>query len=292
MKKNLVKKAVLPALAALVCSVIALTSVSYAWFTIGDKATVEGVQMNVTAADGLQISATGNASDFKSTLDMDALKAVEDDEKKKLNNFPKGSVAPVSTVATVTNGQMTFYLGTLNNGVLEATEDTSKANVIYFDIYVKSSAKRDLILESISKVEKVNDKETYLASRVAFFDMGSHATAAGAQALSDVDGTAVIWEPNSTIRSTAYTNAVPEASRETGKVDYEGIKSVSGKTPSLEAVTTSDNATDLTLCEMEAGYNKIRVFIWLEGQDVDCLNEISGGSFKVTLNLKQGTVKQ
>jgi hypothetical protein len=30
-------------------------------------------------------------------------------------------------------------------------------------------------------------------------------------------------------------------------------------------------------------YSKMRVYIWLEGQDVDCINNISNGDFSVTL---------
>ena len=92
MKKNLVKKAVLPALVALICSVVALTSVSYAWFSMGNQASVEGVEMNVTSAGGLQISATGNATDFKSTLNVSDLKGATG------NNFPDTEVYLFSLV--------------------------------------------------------------------------------------------------------------------------------------------------------------------------------------------------
>ena len=40
-KNNTAKKAVLPALLAVLCSTAALTSVSYAWFTMGKEASVE-----------------------------------------------------------------------------------------------------------------------------------------------------------------------------------------------------------------------------------------------------------
>ena len=42
---------------------------------------------------------------------------------------------------------------------------------------------------------------------------------------------------------------------------------------------------DVAVCqfELEAGVTKIRVYIWVEGQDADCINEIAGGLFDVNL---------
>ena len=56
-KVKLVKKALLPAVIAVFCSLVALTSVSYAWFTLGNDASIEGMDVNVQAAEGIQISA-------------------------------------------------------------------------------------------------------------------------------------------------------------------------------------------------------------------------------------------
>ena len=276
MKKNLVKKAVLPVFVALLCSVIALTSVSYAWFSLGNKATVEGMEMNVTTADGLQISLTGDASDFKSTLDLDLT-----DEKAK-------TVNPVSTNGTYASG-LTFYTGQIVDGKLDKVAvDTAATNYITFDIYVKVTSDTKLLLDSDSAVTIKGEKETYLAARVAFVDLGSKEKPADAKNLNPTEGTVRIWEPNSDKRSKAAANA----NAGTGKLAYEGIASVEGGTVSTNNVTTFDfidtNAgKSVELFELEAGYNKVRVYIWLEGQDVDCVNEVSGGAFTVTLKLSK-----
>lgn len=298
MKKNLVKKAVLPALVALLCSVVALTSVSYAWFTMGNDAKVEGMQMNVTGADGLQISATGNASDFKSTLTAADLTAAG-------YKISLSKANPVSTVNKVTNGNMTFYKGTMDNGVLAYAESATKdVDYICFDIYVKVNVANKLYLDPTSVVSAVavdgKTKQTNLASRVAFVNLGSKSTAAEAQALAGGNTTAKIWEPNSTTRSTAFTNAGGSATG--GKLGYTGIEGTTTiqdsdklkPTLSTGNVTTFDfeGATAVELCELTEGYNKIRVYIWLEGQDVDCLNEVSGGSFAITLNFKQDDLSE
>lgn len=280
MKKNLVKKAVLPALIALLCSVVALTSVSYAWFSMGNQASVEGVEMNVTSAGGLQISATGNATDFKSTLNVSDLKGATG------NNFPETAVVPVSTSGAVSNGSLSFFTGQIENGVLGTV--SASTSYICFDIYVKVNVANKLHLEKGSTVTCA-DKDTELATRVAFINLGYASTAADAIAMTDGKFTASnaikIWEPNSTTRSQAYLNA--GGTEDNKKLDYNGIADTSKKE---EKVTTFDfNTSDesVELCSLNEGYNRIRVYIWLEGQDVDCLNEISGGKLSVNLKFKQ-----
>lgn len=273
MKKNLVKKAVLPVFVALLCSVIALTSVSYAWFSLGNTAKVEGMEMNVTTADGLQISATGNADDFKSTLELTAEKAT--------------NVNPVSTDGTYASG-LSFFTGEIVDGALGEVEAAATTDYITFDIYVKVASATTLQLDGNSTVAIATGSaaaETHLASRVAFVDLGSAATPAAAKALEPAAGTVKIWEPNSATRAQAAANA----GHASGMLDYKGIVSAAGA-ESDEYVETFDFASadaSEQLFGLEAGYNKVRVYIWLEGQDVDCVNEVSGGTFTITLNLSK-----
>ena len=293
MKKNLVKKAVLPALVALICSVVALTSVSYAWFSMGDQASVDGMQMKVTSADGLQISATGNAGDFKSNLDVAALEAVD------TNQFP-AEVTPASTGGTVSNGKLSFYTGQISDGKLSSVTATTGA-YICFDIYVQVAAGKKLQLDAGSIVAMIagDSKETHLSSRVAFINLGYAATAADAIGMNNAFvpvNNIKIWEPNALIRSQAYTNAGGSATA--AKLDYKGLVDVGTNAEgevSAENVVTFAPAQDASLKTTEAvdlfdlgaGYNRIRVYIWMEGQDVDCLNAVSGGQFAITLKFAQ-----
>ena len=48
MKKTL-RKAMLSTICMLIVAVMSLTGVTYAWFTMADNATVEGIEMNVIA---------------------------------------------------------------------------------------------------------------------------------------------------------------------------------------------------------------------------------------------------
>ena len=128
---------------------------------------------------------------------------------------------------------------------------------------------------------------TEKAVRVAFLPMGVSDSPAGARGLKDVDGNraSLIWEPSAGERIPAA------AEMGTGVLPYEGFKAAFssvaadqlGANGYAETIpTTFDGEKDLL--ELQAGINKVRVYIWLEGQDVDCLNDISFGDFTTSLN--------
>lgn len=287
-KKNTAKKAVLPALLAVLCSTAALTSVSYAWFTMGNTAEVGQIDVNVQAADGMQISA--DAASWKSLLPVEELK-----DGKLGNQFPT-ELAPVSTAGTLKDGSLEMFLGTIEkDGGISAVKNTS--SFVVFDLYVKLDSKQLFSLAAESSVlDGAKDKDSATAARVAFVNEGVVTTgvAADAQALK-AGKQAVIWEPNSEERNTTNNNnkieglvsytGVNQEIKYAGDVRPENYEScfteVKTKTPAYGAngLTTAQ----LDLFELEAGINKVRVYIWLEGQDIDCTNEISAGSLSTTL---------
>ena len=294
-KVKLVKKALLPAVIAVFCSLVALTSVSYAWFTLGNTASVESIDVNVQAADGIQISA--DASSWKSVLPLADLQGVEE------NEMPTGEIAPVSTGGVVANGKMQMFVGEVQNdgttlkttSQVESGSDT--ANFFAFDIYVKLDNAKDFQLDKLSNVyagNKANNSE--IAARVAFVNLGTAATAAEAKALNGDATNVVIWEPN----AKKHVEAEVGVANNTAVSSYYGVikENANGfnmtdganDSTNLKLVDTEQYEYDAngttaanTLFELGAGYSKIRVYIWLEGQDVDCTNNISGGNFKVDL---------
>lgn len=294
-KVKLVKKALLPAVIAVCCSLLALTSVSYAWFTLGNTASVGSIDVNVQAADGIQISA--DASSWKSLLPLAELEGVDE------NEMPTGEIAPVSTGGVVANGKMQMFVGTVQNDgktlktVSQVESGSDNANFFAFDIYVKLDNEKEFKLDTKSNVyagNKPNNSE--IAARVAFINLGTAETAADAKALNGAAEDVVIWEPNAkkhieaevgvddgTAVSSYYGVIAANAEgfdMTDGANDSTNLKLVETKRYEYDANgTTAEN----TLFTLEAGYSKIRVYIWLEGQDVDCTNNISGGNFKVDL---------
>lgn len=303
-KKNTAKKAVLPALLAVLCSTAALTSVSYAWFTMGREASVNQIDVNVQAADGIQVSV--DAANWKSIIDAEDLRKqstnqmLMDDPNTDGVNEAK-SILPVSTIGTVTNGVQEMFLGEVQkDSSVRAKEDT--ANYIQFDLYVKLDSDQKLSLAEGSYVkDSAAAKNTHLASRVSFANLGVEAEPTDALALgTGVATTSVIWEPNADLHTTEAKQLNPslEAVLNNEAVSYEGVSGLTGEADSsgLKAITTqkvttiqtpyseTGTATANELLDLKAGINKVRVYIWLEGQDVDCHNDISDGGFGVGLN--------
>ena len=68
-----------------------------------------------------------------------------------MNVASKDEILPVSTTGDVTNGKLTFYLGSLEDETLYAQKD--EANYICFDVYVKVAAGKTLYLDEGSVVE-------------------------------------------------------------------------------------------------------------------------------------------
>ena len=294
--KQLRKKALLPALSMALASVIALSGVTYAWFTTSPTAQVTGMDVNVQTANGIQISL--DANEWKSNITAGditaAINRVQKTYPGSTNQYPTGEIAPVSTAGTVnSNGKMEMFFGTIDDGKLTTSaeaesETTATGNFIAFDLFVKSSSPQMLSLGNASAVNGIivgsdspNTAGTEKAVRVAFLNLGCAETSAAARALKGENVTPWIWEPN------AQTRAVG-VEADAGKLPYDGVKTafqnkaVDALTDAeVSAVSTNESVGELF--QLGAGINKVRVYIWLEGQDVDCVNQISFGDFSTTL---------
>ena len=255
MNKNLTKKALVPAIAMAVASVIALSGVTYAWFTTGNTATVGTLDVNVQTANGIQVSL--DASSWRSTISGDDIKDAITNANAYSNRviqFPEGEIAPVSSAGNVVNGKLEMFYGEYNkDGTLRSEAEveqnrTTGGNFIAFDLFFKSSMSQDMTLvygdtQSYVKCIDINtgdalDVGTDKAVRVAFVPMGSAATPAAARGLTLASGKAQIWEPNASIRA----NGV-EA--DGGKLDYKGFKTgFAGVAEALELSSLADSSSE------------------------------------------------
>ena len=169
------------------------------------------------------------------------------------------------------------------------------------------------------------DKGIKQASRVAFCLQGTQPVGTalntitsqkGAVSFGDGSSTVYIWEPNANWHTAAavahardnYGITTTESTDGTsvGAVPYYGINTVIGTgvklvntnngqdtsftsiTPSY--VTESDKDGKLTaeknIFTLSAGITKARVYMWIEGQDVDCENTASGTDISFNLQLQ------
>lgn len=339
-KMNKKKKRLLIALFMLVISAIALTSATYAWFSANRVVTTTGIDVKVTAATGISISA--NALDFGKTIDMDdVIKFAKDDtdDFESTLQLPE-ELNPVSTAGIKgANTEFNFYRGELgdsedvvifdesraNRTFVSADKDFTGGDFMAFDIYIKASQDLNLKLSSTTTISAANttagtgNLETGL--RVGFLPLGvsTDTSIAGQQSsaykLASVQDDWKIWNPvpgthhAATIKG--YTEGDEESNGYYGATDTTtklAALNGNGETATEEQIAANQNHYvkylykdidkaavpaylklmdktntnyvqgqnyDGTIFSVKAGINKVRVYLWLEGNDVDCVDAIS-----------------
>lgn len=304
MKKKTKFTALMSSLAMVLILATTVSTATYAWFTRGTTATASGFDFTASAASGIQVST--DAVTWKSSLsnlDFD-LTPGQPQENSRLSI---GSMEPVSTIdAANGSGEFDFYTATSGDGNFTLSADTD--NYLVFDLYFLNQGANalDLMLSATSAVtDGANDEDASLSTRVGFIVEGSDNDVATALALNGGVGT-YIWEPNSTDRS---ASALAAGATNSAKYYYNGISADNGGSAisaidpyghlSSGAYTTLVNSTNdvaigdanviTTLPGAGVGQiTKIKVFVWMEGQDVDSNNAASTGDVAVSLSFDSG----
>ena len=323
-KRKEEKKNLKSSLLVLLLIAILLIASTYAWFTANRTVSIDTLQVNVQASNGLQIST--DAVNWKAVINNTD---IETGYEGNTNRIPT-SMEPVSTDGTVNSGNMNMFYGTMapdedQGGIyaLTATKETDSTTnrYIVFDIFLKADEAMDLTLTGNSNVASVGEsKGLENAARVAFINEGTlPETTETTTVTSQVGGTSfsvgdrktVIWEPNAdshtqeAISNNPYTNLRGSITDGGAPVKYYGIKSVID-TP-IDRATINDGTDEEHFAEMtgaaltttnegasetanffhiDKGITKVRIYMWVEGQDVDCDNSASGTdiSFSIELN--------
>ena len=204
-----------------------------------------------------------------------------------------------------------------NNVRTEAEQDTAK--FIAFDLFFKVDADTPVYLVSGSGATTTDTTDTGIknASRIAFVNKGN--TSVGSE-LATIQGlnagassTVTIWEPNFDVHTAAGVAHAKDVygitTSQTGGalVPYAGViapiteendillgdakeaKDSSKFKTVTPAKSTAAGFTDyVSLFTLKKGVTKMRIYMWVEGQDVDCENNASGGN--ISFDLKISTV--
>ena len=203
---------------------------------------------------------------------------------------------------------------------LKSTETNgTSGDFIAFDLFLKSDKAVNLDMTGTSGVrasENAGDTGIKNASRVAFLVQGNTSSDAS---VSDIQGMKLlagstegvyIWEPNYNVHNgTGIANArdtynLTITENEAERVKYDGVKAeisaddniLLGQANSTEKpekfdeveidYLTRDTFTGedtISIFSLQAGITKVRVYMWVEGQDVDCENNASGGNIDYNL---------
>lgn len=205
----------------------------------------------------------------------------------------------------------------------EATEGTTDANTkgkyIAFDLFLRVDKDTNLKMTTGSNVaakENTTDKGLKQASRVAFCIQGTQPVGTalgtitgmkGATSFGTSGSTVHIWEPNSDLHTDAAIahardNYGINTSNGAAAVEYYGVKKDIGTGILLKTTNDGTDTTNFTkitptyitkgemvetnIFSLTAGITKIRVYMWIEGQDVDCENTASGTDISYNLQFQ------
>ena len=321
-KRKKRSKKIFIAILMILFSGVVLTASTYAWFTANKTVTVEQIEVNVAASNGLQISV--DATNWKTLISNADIQRAGTTYTGAVNQLPTTSIVPTSSIGEIdtTTGFMKMFKGDIvsnasGTNILKAersteTHSTTTGDFIAFDLFFQVTEDTPVYLTDASNVIAVDaSKGIENAARVAFVEQGNAAagTAVGTVQALKSDGTtpAIIWEPNTDVHKPAAVVAALSTygitTTETGaaRINYNGVKApipegenitlnstdekyFSAVTPKLTSVAAGIPDTDyLPLFTLKAGTTKVRIYMWVEGQDVDCENNASGSSLAYNL---------
>ena len=302
---------------------VILTTSTYAWFTSNETVAVNTITVNIAAQNGIQVSTDGtNWKSIIQTTDITSASNTYAAAVNQLPQSlePVSSALTVTNDGKMEMfyGQVAaddagdWYLSA--NKSVEANGTTGK--FIAFDLFIKSDTTSNFYMTPNSKVSTADedDKGIKNASRVAYVVLGNTTaddTVANIQKLGTTGAAAspvYLWEPNYDVHK---TNAIAHARDTYGltitegpdaeRVNYDGIMaevpvdtvkvgeanatkhSTQFKAVTSNYLTTAANANYTQIFGITAGVTKVRIYMWVEGQDVDCENSASGGNINYDL---------
>ena len=293
MKKTF-RKAMISTICMLVVAIMSLTGVTYAWFSQGTSANVSNISLGVEATTGGVLIAESLDGTYASTLDFT--------DKDLLAEGAK--LAPVSTVGGT--DEWAFFAGAVNAAnasQIQTSAATANSQYVRKSLYLKNDGAAEVVVNLGADTEKrTNISEGgvegsrfngHLASRLGVRYVATTSTVAASEVtegnVNVLNGTGdttnegyAILEPNATTHLSASYN---------GKLAYNGVQGISsgyfgmddttaaetgeGAKPYLAAVSTVADTTKIQITVPAQTIVQIEVYIWLEGQDVDCTNAVS-----------------
>ena len=303
MKKTFKKRAFISAIAMLIVSAIVLTSATYAWFSMEKRVEVESMELNVTSPEGIQISA--NTSAFTTKLTVDNIKGTDETAGGKrfnaytgnINNVPT-TVKPSSSIFATYSALPDWFDGSINDRKkmdIYATNEVD-GGFVAFDLFIKVKSATTVKFGS-SSVTCDGNAELPTAMRIALVNCGTVQENAEASAIKSI-------LPNTNARKVVYEVDAANHTAEAVSHGASGVMITRGivgtgtnincdstfpniiteKTGEIRAtVATTSSAAKI---DVAAGITRMRVYMWMEGNDVDCANDVAGSTINFNLVLE------
>ena len=305
-------------------TLIVLSSATYAWFSSNKNALIESIELNVATVTGIQISENAidwkesltkeelrNAKGtYPNALNQfpDTLHGVSTD-----GSVSNGTMNMFYGITNETkDGNYTLVTNKETEINCYGDEECDGHHYIAFDIFLLTTNPTDLVVTANSSVVNRDESERGVdtggqnSARVGFLTMGtipSDGSPYTAQALNSASK-GIIWEPNYDVHT---QGGVIQASRFYGlnintygspRLTYQGCNQefhtpvLLGETKNSpyfttmnpEIATTKVFSEEQYLTHIDGGITKMRIYMWLEGEDVDYENNAADG--KLTFNLE------
>jgi len=314
--KNLIKKNIL----ILVLLVVVLLGSTYAWFTVNKNVKVEEIEVKVATTQDLEISV--DAINWKHSINSkELLEGIHTTYPNALNQIPTEELYPVSTAGFINNAKLDMFYGEakINNKTNLYTLTAKKeeevhgktGNFIAFDIFLKAAKDTTIYLNPNSSIysqrsaENTESSGIENATRMAILKQGTATTSTAAQALNGATE-AIIVEPNYDVHTATGIQHAEDIYGITGlnltgnnSLEYYGVKNAI--TEGVDLTETSDayfskvnpnvklknsffnGEEKVELFQISKGITKLRVYLWIEGQDVDCEDKASGANLNFQL---------
>ena len=248
-KRN--KKDIRNAFVMLCVTIAMMSTATFAWFTMTDSPTVQGLKMTAAATGGLELSVDKN--DWNSVITVDS------DTK---------SLSPVSTF---TNTKVDFGTPVYADGsvgsITKITDETElKKSVAVYTYYIRAS------LENGGSVD------------VGL--LGGDGSSTGTYIIRDTANSASEGAANAIrvgflIDSTDWFIYEPQSDRHASSSSHKAGNTYTGQESTVQQTATgtfvkggTGEKTNKLFTLSDVNAHTIKMYVWLEGTDDDCVNEI------------------
>lgn len=314
-KKNKTFRILYLLLLILITGIMLATS-TYAWFTVNRIVYVDSLNVRIEAQGGIEISTDGTT--WKNKIDSDDIKGASTNYPASINQLPNKMEPVSTGGLVDNGKIMMYYGTATGNSngdyILTAIRDIETSGnedgkFIAFDLFLKVDNGGTLYLtnESGATYTGTNTPGIENAIRFAYLIEGNVPAGSGLGTIqsltSNNNDDVYIWEPNydvhclTAIKNAYDTYGITVTQSGNNKIEYDGVisdiqindnvllkEANSNKYTNFFKRVEVDYATVAGFNNYEqifnvgAGITKIRVYIWLEGQDVDCENNSAIGN--------------
>ena len=315
-KENRRKKILIP----LFFSSFLLMTTTFAWFSANRMVSIDSLNVHVQTDGGLEVST--NAIDWKQVVTVQDIMSAREKYAGSVNQLPY-RMNPVSSGGNISDGKFELFIGNATNSVddfilvadrsieTESFGEDSDGNFIAFDVFFRVTSSKELYLDGSSKVEYTGEANPGIenATRIAFITEGSSADNPNVSQGLNNGLSSIIWEPNYDVHTEygvshardvyGLTTSLSGADR----LSYDGVTAVipsdlnipislanAGTYPGLfknvniGIETPKNGGTNQKITDLLPSVTKVRIYMWIEGQDVDCEDNASYGD--ITFDLK------